>query len=120
MAGFATAVSVGEKILASGGNAVDAIVAAALTAAVASPQNCGIGGYGGHMVVALSRRKKVMTIDFNGTAPVAAGEDLFALDERGAVHDRTNEYGWLASGVPGTLAGLQLALDRYGTRPFSA
>src|SRR5207249_421066 len=43
----------------------------------------------------------------------------FPLDEKGEVKGRINFYGWLAVGVPGTLAGLQLALDRYGTRPFS-
>ena len=48
------AARVGEKILSSGGNAVDAIVAAALTAGVAAPNQCGIGGYGGHMVIALA------------------------------------------------------------------
>ena len=41
---------------------------------------------------------------------------MYPLDEKGEVKDRLNFYGWLAVGVPGTLAGLQLALDRFGTR----
>src|SRR5258705_574973 len=43
---------------------------------------------------------------------------MFPLDEKGAVKGRVNFHGWLAAGVPGTLAGMQLALDRYGTCPF--
>ena len=116
--GNPVAAQVGETILAAGGNAVDAIVAAALTAAVTAPHMCGIGGYGGHMMIALARGKKVTAIDFNSAAPMAAREDMFPLDERGQVRGQVNEHGWLAAGVPGTLAGLQLALNRYGTRSF--
>jgi gamma-glutamyltranspeptidase/glutathione hydrolase len=114
--GEPTATKVGGRILADGGNAVDAAVAAALAAAVVSPNNCGIGGYGGHLTIALAGGKKITSIDFNTAAPAAARPDMFALDDKGAVRDRANEFGWLASGVPGTLAGLQLAIDRYGTR----
>ena len=105
---------VGEKVLADGGNAIDAAVAAALTSCIATPARCGIGGYGGHMTIALRREKKIVSIDFNSTAPAAAREDMFPLDEKGEVRERANFYGWRAVGVPGTLAGLQLALDRYG------
>jgi gamma-glutamyltranspeptidase/glutathione hydrolase len=118
ISGEPTAEKVGAQVLADGGNAVDAIVAAALTATVASPHNTGIGGYGGHMTIALASGKKVISIDFNSAAPSAARADMFALDEKGNVRDRANEFGWLASGVPGILAGMQLALDRYGTRSF--
>src|SRR5262249_20310357 len=41
------------------------------------------------------------------------------LDAKGAVKGQANTFGWLATGVPGTLAGLQLALDRHGTRKFA-
>ncbi len=115
--GEETAAKIGEQVLADGGNAVDAIVAAALTAAVVSPHNCGIGGYGGSMVIALAG-KKTTAIDFNTAAPAAARADMFPLDEHGAVRDQINDRGWLASGVPGTLAGLHLAQTRYGTRSF--
>jgi gamma-glutamyltranspeptidase/glutathione hydrolase len=112
------AAKAGEEVLAAGGNAVDAAVAAALTAGVVAVPGCGIGGYGGHMVIALAGGKKVTAIDFNSTAPAAAREDLFPLNEKGEVKDGVNVHGWLATGVPGTLAGMQLALDRYGTLPF--
>ncbi|MEY2427550.1 MAG: gamma-glutamyltranspeptidase / glutathione hydrolase, partial [Verrucomicrobiota bacterium] len=107
-----------DRILAEGGNAIDAAVAAALTGCIAAPARSGIGGYGGHMIIALAGGKKIAAIDFNSTAPAAARSDMFPLDEKGTVKRRLNFYGWQAAGVPGTLAGLQLALDRYGTRPF--
>src|SRR5687768_200657 len=65
ISGEPTAEKIGAQILAQGGNAVDAIVASALAAAVASPHNTGIGGYGGHMTIALANGKKVTAIDFN-------------------------------------------------------
>jgi gamma-glutamyltranspeptidase/glutathione hydrolase len=109
---------VGERILAEGGNAIDAAVAAALMACVATPSRCGVGGYGGHMTIALKGGKKVASIDYNTMAPAAARADMYPLDDKGQVQGRKNFFGWLAVGVPGTLAGLQLALERYGTRTF--
>jgi gamma-glutamyltranspeptidase/glutathione hydrolase len=109
---------VGERILAEGGNAIDAAVAAALMSCVATPSRCGVGGYGGHMTIALKGSKKVASIDFNTMAPAAMRADIYPLDENGRVEGRRNFFGWLAVGVPGTLAGLQLALERYGTRTF--
>jgi gamma-glutamyltranspeptidase / glutathione hydrolase len=109
----------GEKILESGGNAVDAAVAAALVAGVVALPSCGIGGYGGHMVVARPDGR-TSAIDFNSAAPAAARADMFPLDAKGQVPGRINTYGWLAAGVPGTLAGLQKAIDEFGTRKFPA
>ncbi len=118
VSGEATGAAIGEKILAGGGNAVDAAVAAALTACVTSPSKCGVGGYGGHLIIARAGAGKVTAIDFNSTAPAAARPDMYLLDEKGAVIGNVNFHGWQAVGVPGTIAGLQLALDRYGTRSF--
>jgi gamma-glutamyltranspeptidase / glutathione hydrolase len=108
----------GLGVLAQGGNAVDAVVAAALVSGVVAISQCGIGGYGGHMIIGWPDGK-VAAIDFNSAAPAAAREDMFPLDGRGRVRGAVNEFGWLAAGVPGTLAGLQLALDKFGTRPLS-
>jgi gamma-glutamyltranspeptidase/glutathione hydrolase len=113
-----TAAQVGNKVLADGGNAVDAAAAAALTACVVSPANCGPGGYGGHATIGLARQKKITSIDFNTAAPAAARPDMFPRDSKGNVIGGINDTGWLASGVPGILAGIQMAVERYGTRPL--
>lgn len=117
--GVPMADEVGEQVLASGGNAVDAIVAAALTAAVVAPQSCGIAGYGGHMTIATADGATVTSIDFNSTAPASFHDRIFPLATDGSVRGRVNLHGWLAAGVPGTLAGMQLALESYGTRSFA-
>ena len=118
VSGEPTAEKVGAQVLASGGNAVDAMVAAALAGAVAAPHQNGIGGYGASIIIARADGKKVVCIDANSAAPAAARADMFKPDDKGVVPGRVNETGWLAAGVPGILAGLQLALDQHGTRSF--
>jgi gamma-glutamyltranspeptidase/glutathione hydrolase len=109
--------AVGEQVLAEGGNAVDAAVAACLASCVATPARCGVGGYGGHMTIAQANGK-VTCIDFNSEAPAAARPDMYPLEPDGKVSGDINVHGWKAVGVPGTLAGLQLAASKYGTRSF--
>jgi gamma-glutamyltranspeptidase/glutathione hydrolase len=116
--GFTEAAEAGNAVLADGGNAVDAIVAAALVAGVVAVSRCGIGGYGGHMTIGLPNGKAT-SIDFNSEAPAAARPDMFATDDKGRVKDGANLHGWRSAGVPGTMAGLQLALDKYGTRSLA-
>ena len=117
--GEPTADKVGQQILASGGNAIDAIVAAALASAVAAPNQTGIGGYGMSATIALAGGRQIVSIDGNSTAPAALRPDAFPPGPDGKVPGRVNESGWLAAGVPGVLAGLHLALEKFGTRPFS-
>ncbi|MBM3891541.1 MAG: hypothetical protein FJ388_20710, partial [Verrucomicrobia bacterium] len=114
--GEKTGEKIGMKVLAEGGNAVDAIVAAALTAAVAAPASAGIGGYIMFAVLALDGGKRIIAIDGNSTAPAAMRADTFKPGPDGKVPGAVNATGWLSAGVPGVLAGLQLALDRFGTR----
>lgn len=107
-------VEAANKIFAQGGNAVDAAVAAAFVAGITSPSKCGIGGYGGSIMI--SQGDEIYCIDFDSTAPAAARPDMYPLDAKGAVINRVNFHGWLAAGVPGTPAGLQMALRKFGTK----
>ena len=115
VSGHLQGAAAGQRIMEDGGNAVDGIVAAALVAGVVDIGACGPGGYGGHMTIAMVNRP-VRVIDFNSTAPAAARHDMFDTAPDGSVPGRVNEFGWLAAGVPGTLGGMQLANDLFGTR----
>ena len=123
--GEATGQKIGMQVLADGGNAVDAIVAAALVATVASPAMTGIGGYGMTAVIAADDGRKIVAIDGNTVAPAAMPADLFQQPPVGKLPDgfsstdSNSSIGWLSAGVPGILAGLQLALDHFGTRGFA-
>jgi gamma-glutamyltranspeptidase/glutathione hydrolase len=114
--GEPTAEKIGEQVLADGGNAFDAMVAAALAAAVAAPNQTGIGGYGGCATLALAGTRKFVSLDFNSMAPGQARADMFQPGTDGKVASKN--HGWRAAGVPGILAGLQLLIDRHGTRKF--
>src|SRR5262245_17729550 len=93
--GEPTGEKVGQQIFAAGGNAIDAVVAAALTAAIVVPHQTGLGGYGGHMTLAVDGGRRVTSIDFNSMAPAAAKGDMFPLDANDRVVGQKNMYGWL-------------------------
>ena len=116
--GHPQAAAAGMDALAAGGNAVDAVVSAALVAGVVAVSSAGIGGYGGHLVVARPDGR-VFALDFNTTAPAAATPDMFAPSSKGVVAGSADAYGWRSVGVPGVLAGLQFALDKFGTKGFA-
>lgn len=110
---------IGAKILADGGNAVDALIATALAGAITQPHQTGIGGYGSCGIFAMDGGKRIAAIDSNTIAPAAFTKDVFKPDAKGRVPNRKNEHGWLATGVPGVIAGLKLALDEFGTMSFA-
>jgi gamma-glutamyltranspeptidase / glutathione hydrolase len=103
---------VGARILAAGGNAVDAAVATGFALAVTYPQAGNIGG-GGFMLVHLADKQRTVAIDYREIAPRKAFAKMF-LDEQGNVVPDRSRLTHLAAGVPGTVAGLLHAHERYG------
>ena len=108
------ATSAGLDVLKSGGNAVDAAVAVAYALAVTFPEAGNIGG-GGFMTIRLANGRSTF-IDFRETAPAAATATMYQ-DAAGNVVPLRSTRGFLAAGIPGTVAGLELARSTYGTRP---
>jgi gamma-glutamyltranspeptidase/glutathione hydrolase len=109
---------VGAEVLKRGGNAVDAAVAIQFVLNVVEPQMSGIGG-GGFMMVYDAKTKKVSIIDSRERAPQSARPDMF-LDEKGQeIPFPVRSTQGYAVGVPGTLKGLQAALDKWGTKPMA-
>jgi gamma-glutamyltranspeptidase/glutathione hydrolase len=109
------AVQVGVDVLRQGGNAVDAAVAVGFALAVVHPAAGNIGG-GGFMVLRLASGE-VVTLDYRETAPGRATRDMY-LDADGAILP-TSMTGHLASGVPGSVAGLGEGHRRFGRLPWS-
>lgn len=107
----------GITILKQGGNAIDASVATAFALAVTHPAAGNIGG--GGFLVYLPNDGKATTIDFREKAPLAASPTMF-LDEKGDLNGQINHDTALAIGVPGTVAGLFLAHEKYGKLPWKA
>ncbi|HVY58907.1 MAG TPA: gamma-glutamyltransferase [Xanthobacteraceae bacterium] len=107
------ATEIGVDILKRGGNAVDAAVAVGFALAVTMPRAGNIGG-GGFMVVHLAERNETVAIDYRETAPAATTRDVF-LDQNGNADPHKSRDTGLAVGVPGTVAGLALAHERYGS-----
>jgi gamma-glutamyltranspeptidase/glutathione hydrolase len=106
-------------VLGAGGNAVDAAVAAAGVLGVVEPFSCGIGG-GGFMVVYDARRGRVDTIDSREAAPAGVRPDTFSQPGMAQPPAEDPRVGGLSVGVPGTVRGWEVALDRYGTRSLAS
>ena len=111
------AARIGIAILDRGGNAVDAAVAVGFALAVTYPRAGNIGG-GGFMVIHLAKGNRDLAIDYRETAPAAATSAMF-LDARGAPDPAKSRDSGLAVGVPGTVAGLALAHEKYGSGKLS-
>ncbi len=105
---------VGAAILRQGGNAIDAAVAVGYALAVTHPC-CGNLGGGGFMTIHFADGRNTF-INFRERAPLAARADMF-LDARGNAVSERSLNGYLAAGVPGTVMGLEMARQKYGTLP---
>jgi len=102
------------KTLKQGGNAIDAAITAQFVLAVTLPEAGNIGG-GGFMLVHKDGQDDF--IDYRETAPLTASRDMY-LDENGEVIPYKSVYGIFSSGVPGTVAGMWLAHQKYGSLPW--
>jgi gamma-glutamyltranspeptidase/glutathione hydrolase len=110
------AAKIGADVLARGGNAIDAAVATGFAMAVTYPRAGNIGG-GGFMVVHLADGRNI-AIDYRESAPAATPRDVFLGDD-GKADPRKSRFTGLGIGVPGTVAGLALALEKYGSGKFT-
>jgi gamma-glutamyltranspeptidase/glutathione hydrolase len=108
---------IGADILRQGGNAVDAAVATGFALAVTYPRAGNIGG-GGFMIIHSAERREDVAIDYRETAPAATTRDMF-LGADGKPDIAMSRDSALSIGVPGTVAGLALALEKYGSGKFT-
>jgi len=117
-ADHAAASEAGAKILREGGNVVDAAVATSFALSVVRPASCGIGG-GGFMVIWDAEKQKAVALDYRERAPADASAKDYG-DAADAGHDEpVSVRGGMAVGVPGTVAGLCYAAEKYGTLPLA-
>lgn len=107
---------IGQRVLDKGGNAIDAAVAVGYALAVVHPAAGNIGG-GGFAVIHLKNGENV-TLDFREKAPIKATRDMY-LDKNKEVIKDSSVIGYLAAGVPGTVAGMSEMLEKYGTKKLS-
>ena len=105
---------IGIEILNMGGNAIDAAVAVGFSLAITLPRAGNLGG-GGFMLVYLNDEKKTIAVDFRSAAPKNLSKKDFLYLKNNYDQRR---YGYKASGVPGTVAGLLQTHDRYGKLPL--
>jgi gamma-glutamyltranspeptidase / glutathione hydrolase len=111
------AARIGADVLSRGGNAVDAAVATGFAMAVTYPRAGNIGG-GGFMVIHSKERGEDITIDYRETAPAATTPTIF-LGPDGKPDIARSRDSALGIAVPGTVAGLTLALEKYGSGKFT-
>lgn len=104
---------IGLDVLKNGGNAVDAAVTMGFVLAVTFPEAGNIGG-GGFMIYHDSEKNQSYAVDYREKAPKLSNRSMF-LDERGNVDPEKSQSSYLAVGVPGSVRGLALALDEFGT-----
>jgi gamma-glutamyltranspeptidase/glutathione hydrolase len=110
------ATEVGKNILDQGGNAIDASVAVAFALAVVLPRAGNIGG-GGFLVLHNAEKNKNYALDYREMAPASADRDMY-LNEDGSLNKSTSRLGYLAGGIPGTVAGMWEAHQKFGSMPW--
>ena len=106
----------GLSVLEKGGNAIDAAIATAYALGVVEPYTSGIGG-GGFMLIHSAETGEDVFIDFREIAPMLATPALWPIDEDGKVIGNQTSEGGKSVGVPGDVAGLEYALEKYGSLP---
>ena len=106
------ATDIGMKVLENGGNAIDAAVAVAFALAVVNPSAGNLGG-GGFMLIHLAETNQTLSIDYRERAPIKSFEKMFQNDS-GKVIKGQSLNSILASGVPGTVAGMFYASEKFG------
>ncbi|MDA1348911.1 MAG: gamma-glutamyltransferase family protein [Chloroflexi bacterium] len=127
-AGHRLEAEAGLQMLRSGGNAIDAAVAAAFAADLAEPAMCGLGGHG-VMSIFMADTGKTTVVDFYDVAPSGATPDMYELAPRAgegslaalgypAVEDDAQQLGHTSVMVPGQAAGLCAAHERFGSLPL--
>ncbi len=109
----ALATRIGASILEQGGNAVDAGAAVAFALAVTLPRAGNIGG-GGFMIIHDADSGETVAVDYREKMPAAGTRDMY-LDAEGNADSKLSRFHGLAIGVPGTVAGMALALEKYGS-----
>ncbi len=109
------AADVGIAVLQKGGNAVDAAVAMGFAMAVTHPFAGNLGG-GGYMLIRMADGRATF-IDFREQAPAKASRNMY-LDAKGEMTNASTE-GWRSSGVPGTVRGFEIAVNKYGKKKWA-
>ena len=108
--------SIGAQILEQGGNAVDAAVAVGFALAVTLPRAGNIGG-SGFMLIHRGETGDTVALDFRSAAPMQARLEDY-LDANGVISYQDMTFGPKAAAIPGTVAGLEAAWQRYGSMPW--
>lgn len=105
----------GVEVLKAGGNAIDAAVATGLALNMVEPNASGIGG-GGFMVIRFAKTGEVAVIDYREMAPGASTKDMYSSKQ--SADEKWTSEGGKSVGIPGTVAGYFMALEKFGTKSF--
>ena len=108
----------GVQMMKSGGNAVDAAIATALTLSVTRPYSCGLGG-GGFMIVFDPAGEDPIALDYRETCPAEVGRTYYVDQEETASGYDPSRYGGRAVGVPSQIPGMVAAHRRWGSLPLA-